>query len=225
VAVRVQDQLSAIFVTLPSSDRLHINTELQCSSDEHPFTGEQKFSDKTFAILFEALGQFFGRGRANIVVIDTAERGYGANRLARLLRDIHQKNAKSQWHVTFNLFVPQQQQWAEWQHEVKKLSTERLTFDVKLYSVLEVLGEDVDEAVSLPENFKTLNRAVFGPEGDQFLVETFQLPRLLDEEIAKATYDLHFTDPLCRVVDIHEYTQSKMANGTLTHDTRKDRSD
>jgi hypothetical protein len=205
-------------------DHLRIYCNISEKAVWFPFTGEQSLSCETFAILFGALQQFFGPGSANIVVIDTAERGYGAIRLARIVRNIHHNNAKSHWRVTFNLFVPQQQQWAEWQYQVKKLSTERLTFDVKLYGVLEVLGEDVDEAVSLPENFKTLNRAVFGPEGNQFLVETFELPRLLDEEIAKATYDLHFTDPVCRVIDIHEYTQSKMENSPLTHETKKDMS-
>lgn len=183
-------------------EHLRVYCDIEGRAIWFPFTGKEKLSEETQHMLTKAVLPFMGKAHLRIAVIDTADGGYGSFILKAILEDLHIADPKSHWELTYYLFVPKRKEWADWKFRLERQSTKFFTLKVRFFAVPTVIGEDVDAAFATSENYKNYQRLTLESGGCLFQIETYELPRLLDEEIAKATHFVLSCDPLCRVIDI-----------------------
>lgn len=188
-----------------------------------PFQGEEKTADETCHILLKAFLPFMGRESLKVTIIDAAEGGHGSRKLGELLRRIHDSSdPKSHWVTCFYLFIPVEKRNADWQHELRRESTESFEVHVEPFPLIRVIGEDWDEAMILPQNLNRLTSVQVESGWQLYVIETYSLPEMIDQKIAEATYLLHFTQPHCRVIDIRDWSagQRKADMGGKDYDMK-----
>lgn len=184
--------------------RIYCNISIE-KSVLFPFTGSEKYSDETLGIIATALSSHSGKDRLSIVCIDAAEGGQGSAQLVSILERLHDRDPGSFWEVTLCLFVPQKRANAPWQHARQRTKQSNFKINVTLLPVATVIGEDMDSAMISPANFGTVRRIKLQVGGVDYLIETAELPGVIDQNILEMTHYTLVTEPFSTVIDIHKW--------------------
>ena len=131
-----------------------------------------------------------------IACVDGAEGGYGSRALLDILSELHTAQGKSQiWRISLFLPVPKGRNCSEWRREHENRSDGKTFFvDVRLLPLANVIGEDKEGAMIDPRNFNRFQEAKIEEGGKTFLIETAQLPAVIDFKIAHAFHDVLRTE-------------------------------
>ena len=167
-----------------------------------PFTDKDKESEETRSILATKLGPFHGKEHLSIVCIDAAEGGQGSEKLVRILESLHAYDRKSFWNITLCLFVPAERKYAEWRHERERTKEPNFKIEAKLFGVRTVIGEDMDAGMIAPENFGKVRSFKTQIDGVDYLVESAELPGVIDQKILEKTHYSLLAEPFSTVIDI-----------------------
>jgi hypothetical protein len=184
--------------------RIYCNISIE-KSVLFPYTGQEKFSDDTLEIVASAFLNHLGKERLSIVCIDAAEGGQGSAQLVRILETLHAKDRKSIWEVTLCLFVPQERANATWKHARERTQEPNLKIKVELFPLNTVIGEDMDSAMISPANFGPVRKLTIESEGVDYLIETAELPAVIDQKILEETHFALSTEPFSAVIDIRKW--------------------
>lgn len=158
--------------------------------------------------LVSNLEKFRGRGSLVIGVIDAAVRGDSALSLAKIMQSAKQHFCGQPWRVVFHLLHSEENE----KHPkpaladgIPGLSINNLIFEVVLHKVPSLLVDDWDEGLGLRADWKngvcyykkTASGQVLAkqPDGSVAVLETAELPRLIDSMIAQSVTDSMLSDP------------------------------
>ncbi|MDP3849629.1 MAG: hypothetical protein Q8Q59_03935 [Luteolibacter sp.] len=162
-----------------------------------PFTGNQKRSDETRETILRGLLPFQFEEELRIACVDGAEGGHGSRALLDILSEIHAAQGKSQiWRISLFLLVPADRNCSAWKSE-HEMRGDGKTFFVKvaLLPMSNVIGEDKEGAMIDPRNFNRFQEAKVEEGGETFLIETAELPAVIDLKITHAFHDVLRTEP------------------------------
>ena len=177
-----------------------LRTEPSCV---FPFTGEEKNSDDTKEIILRALLHHEGSDALKIACIDTAKGGNGSRQLLNILSELHEAIEKIQaWHISLFLFVPEERKYASWKYEHEGRSHLNFQVKVPLIPVETVVGEDLEAGMINLQNFDRYQRLKIRSSGATFLIETAELPAVLDQKITHSIHELLDTEPGTRLKSV-----------------------
>lgn len=174
-----------------------------------PFTDKEKYSDETRGIIAEALKLHFGKRQVNVVCLDESEGGHGTRQLLDILSDLHQYDAKSVWTITLCLLVPKGREHAEWRYEHEGRTRDNFIVHAKLTGVTTVIGKDMDAAMISPENFGPKQLVKMRIEGADYVIETTEFPKLIDQKIVEATHYGLLAEPFWTIIDIQKWADAR----------------
>lgn len=184
--------------------RIYCNISIE-KSVLFPFTAEEKYSDETLSIVANALSPHLGKETVSVVCLDAAEGGQGSARLVDILETLHAQDRKSHWDVTMCLFVPQDRANAEWKSARERTKEPNLKIKVALLPVDKVVGEDMNSGMIAVENFGPVRRFKTQVQGIDYLIESAELPAVIDQKILEKMHLSLTKEPFTKVVDIRHW--------------------
>jgi hypothetical protein len=162
-----------------------------------PFTGDQKRSEETKETILRGLLPYQDEEPLRIACVDAAEGGHGSRALLDILSELHAAQGKRQiWRISLFLLVPAGRNCSAWRREHELRSDGKSLFvNVALLPMSNVIGEDEEGAMIDPRNFNRFQEAKVEEGGNTFLIETAELPAVIDLKITHAFHDVLRTEP------------------------------
>lgn len=197
-----QLQPHVMLVPLRGAERPWLHLQIFCdipvsAACVFPFTADQKRSDETKETILRGLLPHQNQEELRIACVDAAKGGYGSKALLDILSELHAAQGKSQiWRISLFLLVPADRDCSKWKRE-HEMRGDGKTFFVKvaLLPMSNVIGEDKEGAMIDPRNFNRFQEAKVEEGGMTFLIETAELPAVIDLKITHAFHDVLRTEP------------------------------
>lgn len=160
--------------------------------------------------LVASLEKYRERSSLVIGVIDAAVRGDSSLSLANIMRELKAHFGGQPWRVVFHLLYSDEKYSTPFlANGIPGLSVDEIVFEVVLHKVPSLLVDDWNEGIGLRADWKngvcyykkTSSGHILAkqPDGSVAVLESPELPRLLDSPIAQSVTDSMLSDPNLRL--------------------------